>query len=116
MEERYKGHDVMVRALALVLAKVPDAQWVVIGDGSLRPGLEAARALLRRRRRRSASSARSPTSSATRGWRARTLLAMPSRLPAGGFAGEGFGIVYLEAARVRQAGRRGQRRRRASTR
>ena len=25
------------------------------------------------------------------------LLAMPSRLPAGGFAGEGFGIVYLEA-------------------
>ena len=40
IEERYKGHDVMVRALALVLAKVPDAQWVVIGDGSLRPGLE----------------------------------------------------------------------------
>jgi phosphatidyl-myo-inositol dimannoside synthase len=25
------------------------------------------------------------------------VLAMPSRLPAGGFAGEGFGIVYLEA-------------------
>ncbi len=25
------------------------------------------------------------------------LLAMPSRLPAGGFAGEGFGIAYLEA-------------------
>ena len=41
IEERYKGHDVMVRALALTLAKVPDAQWVVIGDGSLRPSLEA---------------------------------------------------------------------------
>ena len=26
------------------------------------------------------------------------LLAMPSRLPGGGLAGEGFGIVYLEAA------------------
>jgi phosphatidyl-myo-inositol dimannoside synthase len=25
------------------------------------------------------------------------VLAMPSRLPAGGFAGEGFGIAYLEA-------------------
>jgi phosphatidylinositol alpha-1,6-mannosyltransferase len=25
------------------------------------------------------------------------VFAMPSRLPAGGFAGEGFGIVYLEA-------------------
>jgi phosphatidylinositol alpha-1,6-mannosyltransferase len=32
-------------------------------------------------------------------WLARTsLLAMPSRLPAGRFAGEGFGIAYLEAA------------------
>ena len=25
------------------------------------------------------------------------VFAMPSRMPAGGFAGEGFGIVYLEA-------------------
>ena len=31
-------------------------------------------------------------------WLRRTqLMAMPSRLPAGGFAGEGFGIAYLEA-------------------
>ena len=40
IQERYKGHDVLVRALALVRAKVPAAQWVVIGDGSLRPGIE----------------------------------------------------------------------------
>jgi phosphatidylinositol alpha-1,6-mannosyltransferase len=41
IQERYKGHDVLVRALALVRAQVPQVQWVVLGDGSLRPGLEA---------------------------------------------------------------------------
>src|SRR5436190_1113489 len=40
LEERYKGHDVMARAFPLVRAKVPDARWVVIGDGSLRPEIE----------------------------------------------------------------------------
>jgi phosphatidylinositol alpha-1,6-mannosyltransferase len=96
IEERYKGHDVMVRALPLVLAKVPDAQWVVIGDGSLRGGLEAlARSygVAGSIRFLGAVSDRQRNS-----WLRRAeLLAMPSRLPAGGFAGEGFGIVYLEA-------------------
>ncbi len=96
IEERYKGHDVMVRAFALVLAQVPDAQWVVIGDGSLRPGLEALA--------RSYGIAGSVRFLGAVGdeqrneWLRRAkLLAMPSRLPAGGFAGEGFGIAYLEA-------------------
>ena len=97
IEERYKGHDVMIRALALVRAQVPGAQWIVIGDGSLRPGLE-----------QMAHSYGVADSVCFLGalsdqqrnlWLRRTqLLAMPSRLPAGGFAGEGFGIVYLEAA------------------
>lgn len=97
IEERYKGHDVMVRALALVLAKVPDAQWVVIGDGSLRPGLEE---LARSYGVADSISFLGAVSDEQRdAWLARAqLLAMPSRLPAGGFAGEGFGIVYLEAA------------------
>ncbi len=96
LEERYKGHDVMIRALPLVLAKVPDARWVVIGDGSLRPGLEQL-----------ACSYGVSDSICFLGavsdeernlWLRRAhLLAMPSRLPDGGFAGEGFGIVYLEA-------------------
>jgi phosphatidylinositol alpha-1,6-mannosyltransferase len=97
LEERYKGHDVMVRALALVLAKVPDAQWVVIGDGSLRPGLEQLA-----RSYGIADSIRflgAVSDEQRDAWLARAqLLAMPSRLPAGDFAGEGFGIVYLEAA------------------
>jgi phosphatidyl-myo-inositol dimannoside synthase len=96
LEERYKGHDVMVRALALVRAKVPDAQWIVIGDGSLREGLE--------QQARSCGVADSvrflgTISDKERDWwlRRADLLAMPSRLPAGGLAGEGFGIAYLEA-------------------
>ncbi len=96
MEERYKGHDVLVRALALVRAKVPDVQWVVLGDGSLRPGIEQLA-----RSYAVADSIRflgSVSDEQRNSWLRRThLLAMPSRLPAGGFAGEGFGIVYLEA-------------------
>ena len=96
IEERYKGHDVMVRALALVRAKVPDAQWIVIGDGSLRPGPRTARRLLWGRRLDPLP--RRGVRRAAQLWLRRAqLLAMPSRLPAGGFAGEGFGIVYLEA-------------------
>jgi phosphatidylinositol alpha-1,6-mannosyltransferase len=96
IEERYKGHDTMVRALALVLAKVPDARWVVIGDGSLRAGIEA---LARSYGVAESVSFLGAVSDEQRdAWLARaSLLAMPSRLPAGGFAGEGFGIVYLEA-------------------
>jgi len=96
VEERYKGHDTMVRALPLVLAKVPEAQWVVIGEGSLRPGVEALAAscgVAHATRFLGAVSDKERNE-----WLRRArVIAMPSRLPAGGFAGEGFGIVYLEA-------------------
>lgn len=96
VQERYKGHDTMVRALALVLAKVPDAQWVVIGDGSLRAGIEQ---LARGYGVERAIRFLGTVSDEQRNeWLRRCdVLAMPSRLPAGGLAGEGFGIVYLEA-------------------
>jgi phosphatidyl-myo-inositol dimannoside synthase len=97
IQERYKGHDVLVRALALVRAKVPQVQWVVIGDGSLRAGVEQladAYGVADAARFLGAVSDEERDS-----WLARSqLLAMPSRLPAGGFAGEGFGIAFLEAA------------------
>jgi phosphatidyl-myo-inositol dimannoside synthase len=97
LAERYKGHDVMIRALPLVVAAVPDVEWVVIGDGPLRPGLEDAV-----RAQGVAAHVRflGVVSDADRDrWLAGAhVFAMPSRPPAGGFAGEGFGIVYLEAA------------------
>jgi phosphatidylinositol alpha-1,6-mannosyltransferase len=75
---------------------VPEVQWVVIGDGPLRAGLEhlaAAHGVADCVRFLGAVSDEERNT-----WLRRTnLLAMPSRLPAGDFAGEGFGIVYLEA-------------------
>jgi phosphatidyl-myo-inositol dimannoside synthase len=96
LEDRYKGHDVMVRALALIRARVPDVQWVVVGDGSLRAEIEA-----RVRSEGVGAAVRFEGAVADRErdlWLRRAdLLAMPSRLPDGAQAGEGFGIAYLEA-------------------
>jgi len=41
LRDRYKGHDVLIGAVARVRARVPDVQWVVIGEGPLRAELEA---------------------------------------------------------------------------
>ena len=92
--ERYKGHDTLARAMPLVSARVPGAEWVVIGDGPLRGGLEAlAHSTGANVRFVGAVSDRERDR-----WLGRAhVFAMPSRLPAGGFAGEGFGIVFLEA-------------------
>jgi phosphatidylinositol alpha-1,6-mannosyltransferase len=97
MEDRYKGHDVMVRAMSLVAARVPGAQWIVIGDGPLR----AATAELARSAGLGEEVIRflgAVGDEERDAWLDRAhVFAMPSRMPAGGFAGEGFGIVYLEA-------------------
>jgi len=91
-----KGHDVIASALTLVREKVPEARWVVIGDGPRRPQVEAAIAaagvgdavdLLGR-----------VDDTERDGWLDRaSVFCMPSRVPPGGLGGEGFGIVYLEA-------------------
>jgi phosphatidyl-myo-inositol dimannoside synthase len=86
----------MLRALPLIRARVPEVEWIVIGDGPLRPVFEqtaVALGLTRevrflggvddRERDRWLDQAR--------------VFAMPSRLSSLG-GGEGFGIVYLEAA------------------
>jgi phosphatidyl-myo-inositol dimannoside synthase len=96
LEQRYKGHDVLIRALPLVHSRIPGARLVVVGDGPLQPiyeslarslglagGVEFAGALEDAERDRLLEQAH--------------VFAMPSRLPLDG-GGEGFGIVYLEAA------------------
>jgi len=97
MAGSYKGHDVMLRALALVRERVPEVEWVVIGDGPLRDELEQSAASLG-----VAGCVRflGATSDEQRDrWLRRAdVFAMPSRLPGGRLAGEGFGIVYLEAS------------------
>jgi len=97
IDDRHKGHDVMVRAMCLVAARVPGVQWVVIGDGALRPAIAelAAGAGL------GADTVRflGRVGDAERdAWLDRAhVFAMPSRVLAGGVVGEGFGIAYLEA-------------------
>jgi phosphatidylinositol alpha-1,6-mannosyltransferase len=96
MQERYKGHDILIRALPLILARVPDARWVAVGDGPLRRPLEHLAEALGVSEHVFFAGSRSFESDA--GWFERAhVFAMPSRLGPGGAGGEGFGIVYLEA-------------------
>jgi len=96
LADRYKGHDVLMRSLALVRAHVPDVEWVVIGEGPLRSDLEE---LARSHGVEDSVRFLGSVSDEQRdSWLQRAdLLAMPSRLPGAGLAGEGFGIAYLEA-------------------
>jgi phosphatidyl-myo-inositol dimannoside synthase len=95
LTDSYKGHDVMLRALARLRHTLPEAEWVVIGDGPLRGGLEA---LARAEGVAGAVRFLGALEDAERDrwFRRAHVFAMPSRLPSAG-AGEGFGIVYLEA-------------------
>ena len=93
--DRYKGHDVMLRAMPLVRAAVPEARLAVLGDGRLQPHLESMAESL------GLTASVTFTGEVATGerdaWLSRArVLAMPSRIPPDG-AGEGFGIVYLEA-------------------
>ena len=97
LEDRYKGHDTVIRALPLVRARVRNVQWIVVGNGPLLSMLDRLAEIY-------------GVSSSTRflgalddherdSWLERAhVFTMPSRLPGKGFGGEGFGIVYLEAA------------------
>jgi len=97
LADRYKGFDVMLRAMPLILARHPSARWVLVGDGPLRDEMQ------RHARRAGFAERVSFTGAISDQERDRWLeraqvFAMPSRVPAEG-AGEGFGIVFLEAGR-----------------
>lgn len=96
LADRYKGHDVMLEAMVRVREHVADARWVVIGDGPLRAEL------VERRDALGLDGAvdfrgRVTDDELQKCLDAAHVFAMPSRLPKGE-GGEGFGIVYVEAA------------------
>ena len=90
--EGYKGHRELIAAWPRVLANLPDATLDVVGDGDLRPDLEAlARQTgLANNVRFHGRVSEEKKAQLLAGAR---CLAMPSR-------GEGFGLVYLEAMRL----------------
>jgi phosphatidyl-myo-inositol dimannoside synthase len=94
LADRHKGHDTLAQAMPLVTAQVPGAQWVVVGDGPLRGAFEA----LVHSTGAKARFVGAVSDTERDLWLDHAnVFAMPSRLPGGGFAGEGFGIVFLEA-------------------
>jgi phosphatidylinositol alpha-1,6-mannosyltransferase len=96
LEDRFKGHDVMVDVVDLLRRSIPDLQWVVVGDGSLRAeyeGLVRARSLEPYVRFVGEIS----DEERDRWFDEAHVFAMPNRIPEGG-AGEGFGIVFAEAS------------------
>lgn len=97
LRDWYKGHDIMLQALVIVREAVPDVRWVVLGDGPLHDELDA---LADRLGVAEMVDFRGEVNDAERdAWLARAhVFAMPSRYPPAEIGGEGFGIVFLEAA------------------
>jgi phosphatidylinositol alpha-1,6-mannosyltransferase len=94
--ERYKGMPELLRAFALVTGSLPAARLLVVGDGSLRPQLEKLAAELGIDSRVVFAGAVDDHDLAD-AYSAADVFAMLSTTNARGF-GEGFGIVYMEAA------------------
>jgi phosphatidyl-myo-inositol dimannoside synthase len=87
--EAYKGHDQLIEAWPAVVAKVPTAHLVVVGDGNDRPRLENKARLVEGGGRVHFLGFASP-GLLDACYRKTSVFALPSR-------GEGFGLVYLEA-------------------
>jgi phosphatidylinositol alpha-1,6-mannosyltransferase len=92
-EERYKGHDVLLDVWPRVIDAVPAARLVVAGDGDDRNRLQAKAAALGDRVR---FTGRISSDALAALYRRCAFFAMPS-------AGEGFGLVFLEAMRAGKA-------------
>lgn len=94
-ESRYKGQDVVIRALPRVIEAIPDAIYIVAGGGNDYPRLEALAAAAGVRDRVRFTGAL-PDSRLIDLYHAADVFVMVSRDSPDGMT-EGFGIVYLEA-------------------
>jgi phosphatidylinositol alpha-1,6-mannosyltransferase len=94
-EERYKGHDALIRVWPSVRETVPSAELVIVGDGNDRARLEALAAA--QPIGKAVHFAGRVSSAELEGYyRHAAFFIMPS-------TGEGFGLAYLEAMRAGKA-------------
>ncbi len=106
LRDRYKGHDILIRSLGRIRERVPDVEWVVLGEGPLRPELASARP-------RAGRGGRGAVPRLRPGRGARRVAASRTRHgdaepPARRWTGRGGVRNRLpRGRRVRQAGRRG---------
>jgi phosphatidyl-myo-inositol dimannoside synthase len=87
--ERYKGHDRVIRMLSRILARHPDTIYLVVGDGDDRPRLESL-AVECAVAQHVQFTGFVPAEELPDYFRLADVFVMPS-------AGEGFGIVFLQA-------------------
>lgn len=90
----HKGHDVVLRALPSIAARVPDAVYVIVGEGRMRGSLEALTRELGLGDR-VVFTGEIPRPDVVALFKACDVFVMLSRIEAGSV--EGFGIVFLEA-------------------
>ena len=97
-EHRYKGVDTLIASWPRVLQSVPEAELLIVGDGSDRARLEtdAARLGLNGQVR---FAGKLDDSALSKAYAEAAVFALPVRTTVGnGSGGEGFGLVFLEAA------------------
>jgi phosphatidylinositol alpha-1,6-mannosyltransferase len=96
---RYKGFDTVIHALPGILEAVPEVQYVIVGDGDDRPYLERLSAEMGVAEHVKFAGSLTDEELAAH-YRACDLFVLPSRARQhiGHWDGEGFGIVYIEAA------------------
>jgi glycosyltransferase involved in cell wall biosynthesis len=95
----YKGFDTVIRALPLALKRFPNLRYVIVGDGDDRSRLEKLAA--EHQLERYVTFAGSVSDEQMAGYyRSCDVFVLPSRTRErnGGWEGEGFGRVYVEAA------------------
>lgn len=93
----WKGHDTVLRALPAVLERVPDAVYLVAGDGPFRPDLQRMVERLRLEDR-VIFAGYVPDDDLPSFYRAADVMVVPSREVTPDVPIEGFGIVYVEAS------------------
>lgn len=96
MDELYKGHDMVLRSLPLVVARVSGVRWIVIGQGAFQ---EYYRRLAESLNVAAHVEFLGNVSDEVRDHWYRTchVFVMPSRTTALDGGGEGFGVAFLEA-------------------